>query len=97
MKYIYQLYTWAKNLFSKKGRKENLFNTVEKRLKKVAVKKTLTRRDAKKKAIDKVKFFQSGPKKSNYELAQLCNRSGIKNILTIAGVKVNWPRMKFLN
>ena len=60
--------------------------------------------------IDYVESLQKGPKKSYWEIYQLCLRKGIEvdkegNIyhfgilgnLNDAGVKVDWKKMKFLN
>ena len=96
-KYFFRILLWFINLFSKKGRKENYFNSALKRIKKVARKNVLTRYQAKRKAIKKVRFWQSGPKKSNYELMRLAAVTGLIDELVTAGVKTDWYKMKFLN
>ena len=91
------MFIWFINLFTKKGRKQNYFETAERRLRKVALKKTLTRSQTKKKVIDQVKAWQNGPKKSYYELEQLSKHKGLKQDCRDAGVKVNWKKMLFVN
>jgi len=107
---LIQLFLWFRNIFTKKGRKDNYFNSALKNIKKAAVKKFKSKRKAKSELIAYVKFLQTGPKKSYWEIYQLCLRKGIEvdkegNIynfglmgdLKDAGVKVDWKRMKFLN
>lgn len=113
MKLLLNILVWFKNLFSKSGRKQNYFNaglrnikrSLKPKRKKIATKikdywkrrKFIKRFKAKRHAIRQVKFWQSGPKKSNYELMQLANYTGLMKKLIAAGVKTDWYRMKFLN
>jgi len=107
---IIQLLFWFKNLFSKKGRKDNYFTGALKNIRKSVIKKIKSKRKAKQELIEYVKFLQTGPKKSYWEIYQLCLRKDIKvdkdgNIysfglmedLKASGVKVDWEKMKFLN
>lgn len=109
IKFLQFIY-WFKNLFSKNGRKDNYFMAAAKRLRKVAIKKIKSRREAKQAVIDYVRNVQRGPKKSNYELTELCKRKGLEldedgNVVSpslfsqlgLAGVRTNWRQMKFLN
>lgn len=101
---------WLKNLFTKKGRKDNYFNTALKNIRKTGIKKIMSRRQAKKELIEYVRGLQRGPKKSHWEIYQLCKRKGLKvdaegNVYSLglfgqlkdAGVKIDWQKMKFLN
>ena len=97
MSYLSTLSIWFRNLFTKNGRKENYYTKALNSIKKVAKKNVLTRFNAKRMAIKKVRFWQSGPKKSNYELMQLALHSGLKASLENSGVKTDWYKMKFLN
>ena len=107
---IIQLLLWLKNLFTKKGRKDNYFNSAFKNIRKSVVKKLTSKRKAKQQLIEYVRFLQTGPKKSYWEIYQLCIRKDIKvdkegNIYSFglmsnlydAGVKVDWKTMKFIN
>jgi len=107
---LIQLFIWFKNLFSKKGQTENYFSSALKNVRTAAIKKITTRREAKQAVVNYVKWLQTGPKKSNYEIQQLLIRKGLKldeegNIITpslftqlkLSGVKTNWRKMQFLN
>lgn len=107
---LLQLLIWFKNLFSKNGRKDNYFTAALKNVRKAAIKKLTTRREAKKQLMEYFRRIQRGPKKSNYELSQLAHRKGLKvdeegNVyapslamqMFNSGVKVDWRKMKFLN
>lgn len=101
---------WFKNLFTKKGRKDNYFNSALKNIRKTGIKKIISRRKAKQELIEYVRGLQRGPKKSHWEIYQLCKRKGLKvdaegNVNSLglfgqlkdAGVKIDWQKMKFLN
>lgn len=107
---LLQAFFWLKNLFTKKGRQTNFFASSLKNIKKAATKKFQTKRQAKQELIDYVRSLQHGPKKSHWEIYQLCLRKGIKvdkegNIYSFglmgnlkqAGVKVDWQKMKFID
>lgn len=110
MKKLKQLFIWFKNLFSKKGLKENYFTSALKNVRAAAIKKVTTRREAKLKVVNYVKFLQTGPKKSNFEIQEILKRKGYKvdengnvvspslyDLLKRAGVRTNWQKMQFLN
>ena len=101
---------WFKNLFTKKGRKTNYFSGALKNIRKTAIKKFSTKTQAKKELVEYVKSLQRGPKKSYWEIYQLCLRKGIEideegnmynrglfGQLKESGVKVDWKTMKFIN
>jgi len=78
------------------------FDNFTKKVKSYAIdlwkrRKIIKRFKAKRFAIKMVKFWQSGPKKSNYELMRLAEVHGVKERLEKAGVRTNWYQMKFLN
>lgn len=93
MTYLIQFITWFKNLFTKNGRTANFFIEAAKNLRKVV----LSKYDAKKKAMKQVRHWQTGPKKSNFELQMLAFHTGLMDDLKAAGVKTDWFHMKFLN
>lgn len=93
MTYIIQFFTWFKNLFTKTGRTDNFFIAAAKNLRKVV----LSKYDAKKKAVKQVGKWQTGTKKSNFELKMLAFHTGLMDELKSAGVKTDWFHMKFLN
>lgn len=107
---LLQLLLWFKNLFSRKGRKENYFTNALKNVRKAAVKKIKSRKEAKQAVVDYVRWLQTGPKKSNYEISELVRRKGLKTdangnvitpslfgVLKLSGVRTNWKQMQFLN
>jgi len=107
---LIQLFLWFKNQFTKKGRKDNYFTGALKNIRKSAIKKVTSRRKAKQELIEYVRSLQNGPKKSYWEIYQLCKRKGLEvdqegNVYSLglfgqlkdAGVKIDWQKMKFIN
>jgi hypothetical protein len=107
---LLKLLFWFKDLFTKAGRTANYFNSVAGYIKDAAISKLTARRNKKREVIAYVKWLQSGPKKSFFEIEQLLYRKGVQldnegNVISKSlagqlqylGIKTNFKKMQFIN